>query len=239
VRSPPARILAGQDAGQDAPSKDAAEAIEVRYFRYFLPFCHERAVARDETSSYFRPVTQVAAIALEPVLRSPTMITGIWRRFGVHAFEGALSPDDMSRLESFGNVWHKKNPGHVVEMAIIFPSEARMESDARARMAKIIRRSEMMRRASATVILGRGLVGSMQRSVLTGLMMIAPPPHPIKVFGSITDAVVWLTPHIQAVCGADAKPQELNAAVDALCATFHAAEPAMPPAHPTRSHSRV
>ena len=65
----------------------------------------------------------------------------------------------------------------------------------------------------------------MHRSVLTGLQMIAPPPHPTKVFSRTPDALAWLSPHIQALCGADATFAELLAAVDRLCDAFRAARP--------------
>ncbi len=48
---------------------------------------------------------------LEPIIQLPNMMTGMWRRFGVHAFEGALTLDDMARIEAAGSLWHKKNPG--------------------------------------------------------------------------------------------------------------------------------
>jgi hypothetical protein len=199
----------------------------------------EDACRRRRSAAILRVVIRDAPLTLEPVLRTPTMITGIWRRFGVHAFEGHLSMADMTQLESFGNVWHKKNPGSVVEMSIIFPSEARMGSEERARLVKIIRRWEMARTASATVILANGLVGAMHRSVMTGLMLIAPPPHPVRVFGTTRDAVVWLTPYIQAACGPEAMPASINSAVDALCATFRTAGSAESPQRPAASQSRA
>jgi len=181
-------------------------------------------------------------MTLEPALRSANMITGVWRQFGVHAFEGTLTPDDLARMETFGNLWHTKNRGKVVEMVVIFPSEARMGGEERARIAKIIRRWEMTRTASATVVLGSGLVGSMQRSVLTSLMMIAPPPHPLKVFGTTADAARWLAPYVQAACGVDATAEGVGAAIDVLCASFRAPGPPMPPVPPgqqTQAQSRA
>jgi hypothetical protein len=157
---------------------------------------------------------------LEPLIHLPNMMTGMWRRLGVHAFEGTLTVDDMVRIEAAGSLWHRKNPGKVVEMVIIFPSDARMSTEERARMAAIVKRWENERTASATVVLANGLLGSFQRSILTGLQMIAPPPHPTKVFGVMTDAVSWLAPHVQALCGADATREELLAAIDELCAGF-------------------
>ena len=97
---------------------------------------------------------------LEPIIHLPNMITGMWRRLGVHAFEGTLTLDDMARIEAAGELWHRKNPGKVVEMVVIFPSEARLSGEERARMARIIKRWESVRTASATVVLASGLLGS-------------------------------------------------------------------------------
>jgi hypothetical protein len=163
-----------------------------------------------------------ATMKLEPIIQLPNMMTGMWRRLGVHAFEGQLTLGDMDRLEAAGTQWHKKNPGKVVELVVIFESEARMTSEERARMAAIVKRWEGVRTASATVVLASGLLGSMHRSILTGMQMIAPPPHPTKVFGATSDAVAWLAPHVQALCGADATRDDLTAAIDDLCATFRA-----------------
>jgi hypothetical protein len=159
---------------------------------------------------------------LEPIIHLPNMITGMWQRLGVHAFEGTLTLDDMARIEAAGSLWHKKNPGKLVELVIIFPSDARMSGEERARMAGIVKRREGARIASATVVLASGLTGAMHRSILTGLHMMAPPPHPTKVFGATSDAVTWLAPHVQSLCGPEATRDDLLAAIEALCATFRA-----------------
>lgn len=154
----------------------------------------------------------------EPILHLPNMATGIWRRFCVHVFEGSLGLEDMDRIEAAGDLWHRKNPGKIVEMVIIFASDARMSGDERARIAGIVKRWQDLRTASATVVLASGLMGAMHRSILTGLQMIAPPPHPTKVFGVIPDAVQWLMPHVEALCGVDTERGEILAGIDDLCA---------------------
>jgi hypothetical protein len=157
---------------------------------------------------------------LEPINHLPNMMSGMWRRLGVHAFHGKISLDDMTRMEVAGSLWHKKNPGKLVEMVIIYPSDARMSNEERERMAAIVKRWENMRTASATVVLAGGLMGAMHRSILTGLHMIAPPPHPTKVFGGTEDAVRWITPHVRALCGDDFGGEDLLAAIDDFCTTF-------------------
>jgi hypothetical protein len=157
---------------------------------------------------------------LEPINQLPNMMSGMWRRLGVHVFRGKITLDDMTRMDVAGCLWHKRNPGKIVELVIIFPSDAHMNGEERERMALVVKRWEGARTASATVVLAGGLVGSMHRSILTGLRMLAPPPHPAKVFGTTADAVEWLLPHVRALCGDDFGAQDLLLAIEDLCTTF-------------------
>jgi hypothetical protein len=162
------------------------------------------------------------ALKLEPFLTLPNLVSGMWRRFGVHVFEGSLTLDDMVRIEASGSFWHRTNPGQLVELVIIFPSDARLTNEERTRLAAIVKRWEKTRTASATVVLAEGLTGALHRSLLTGLQMIAPPPHPTKIFSRTPDAVAWLAPHVQALCGPDTTAADLLVAVDRLCEAFRA-----------------
>lgn len=160
----------------------------------------------------------------EPIIEMPCLVTGLWKRFSVHLFEGKVTVADMDEIEARSEKWHDKIRGKLVEMVVIFPSEAKMTSEERSKMTKIIKRWESSRVASATVILAQGLVGSMHRSVLTGLQLVVPAPHPVKVFGSTTDAVKWLAPHVRELCGPEATPEALDAGVSDLSARFAARE---------------
>lgn len=145
----------------------------------------------------------------------PTAWTSVCARFAVHLFEGPLTVDDMELMQTVGNRWTVEHPGKRVELVIVLPSDTRLSLDERSRMARMIKHGETHRSASATVILAEGLLASMQRSMLTGLMMLAPAPHPAKVFGSVADASRWLLPHAQAVCSPNLT---LNAFADSLAA---------------------
>jgi hypothetical protein len=161
-------------------------------------------------------------VKLEPIIDLPCLLTGIWSRLGVHVFQGHVTMRDMDVMERLGDEWLANHPGKTVELVIIFPSSARMTNAERGRMARVLKRTEKNRTAAGTVILAEGLTGAVHRSVLTGLLMLAPPPHPAKVFGSTSHAVTWLAPHVQSLCGPSADPATLLAAVEALCARFHA-----------------
>jgi hypothetical protein len=158
---------------------------------------------------------------LEPLIEMQSILSGVWRRFAVHMFNGHVSVEDMARVENIGVKWLKENPGKLVEMVVIYPSDAvGMTSEERARMARVIKRWEDVRTASATVILATGILGSVQRSVLTGLQTIVPPPHPTKVFSTSAQALGWLLPFVQDICGLDARHDDLVAAVEEMSARF-------------------
>ena len=159
-------------------------------------------------------------VRFEPIIEMPCLVTGLWKRFSVHLFEGKVTVEDMEEIERRSEAWHAKIPGKMVEMVVVFPSDARMTSEERAKMAHIIKRWEGSREASATVILAQGLVGAGHRAVLTGLQMLVPAPHPVKVFGATNDAIVWLAPHVRKLSGPDATPEALAAALDDLSTRF-------------------
>jgi hypothetical protein len=159
-------------------------------------------------------------VKLEPIIDMPCLLTGVWSRLGVHLFHGHVTTAEMDQMEAAGDRWLASHPGKTVELVIIYPSPARMSSPERMRMARLLKKRERNRAAAATVILAQGLTGSVHRSVLTGLLLLAPPPNPAKVFGSIADAVAWLQPFAQSLCGAEATAASLNAAVEELCANF-------------------
>jgi hypothetical protein len=159
-------------------------------------------------------------VHLEPIIDLPFLMTGTWSRFGAHLFHGHVSTGDIDAIERAGDAWRARNPGKTVEMVVIYPSDARMSTSERMRFARLLKKHEQQRIASATVVLAQGLTGAVHRSVLTGLLMMAPPPHPAKVFGTTRAAVAWLAPHVQALCGPEATPDALFAALEELGARF-------------------
>ena len=171
----------------------------------------------------------------EPLIRTATTWSSVFDRFAVHLFEGHVTLADMDHMQLIGERWNLQHPGKRVEMAVIFPSEARMTHEERVRMSRLIKLGEAHRTASATVILAQGMLASMQRSMLTGMMMLAPPPHPAKVFGTIADSLKWLEPHVQEACRSVALgPEELTLGVNSHLTQFRARNGGLP-ADPART----
>lgn len=163
----------------------------------------------------------------EPVIRMTAAWTSVTAGFAIHLFEGHVTLDQMDQMQVIGERWNARHPAKRVEIVLILPSGARMTHEERTRMAKLIKAGEAHRTASATVILAQGMLASMQRSMLTGLLMIAPPPHPAKVFGAIAEALTWLEPHARGVSGARLKLDELTVAIHAHVAEFRNRLPAL------------
>ena len=156
----------------------------------------------------------LVGMTLQPIIRFATAWSSASAGCAGHLFEGTLSVAAMDRMQQLGDLWSGKNPGQRAELVIIFPSDARMSGAERTRMAALIKHGDGRRVASATVILAEGLRGALQRSTLTALMMIAPASHPARVFGSVSDALRWLFPHVQAssreFAAVEAMERELN-----------------------------
>ena len=156
----------------------------------------------------------------QPVIRTPSAWSSVCAGFGMHLFEGHVSLPQMDQMQSVGERWNALHPGKRVELVVIFPSNVRMTHEERSRMAELMKAGEAHRTASATVILAEGILASVQRSMLTGLLMIAPPPHPAKVFGTIPEAVAWIVPLARAVGGAALSVEAWTAAIEAHVAEF-------------------
>jgi hypothetical protein len=109
-----------------------------------------------------------------------------------------------------------------------------MNAEERERMVRLIKRREKSRLASATVVLADGIAGAMHRSVLTGLSLIARPPHPTKVCANLPDAAAFLMPHLRALCDPRTKLAEVLAALDEARAAFEA-RPSKGSARPSRA----
>jgi len=165
-------------------------------------------VSSNRTSAQFEWLAQL-----------PSAWTCVSGRFGVHFFQGELSVSDMDRLEAVGERWQRGNKGPRVEMVVILPSRARLSGDERQRMSRLMRHGEADRVAAATVILADGVSGSLQRSLLTGLLLVTPAPHPVKVCGKLDEALLFLSPYLQKL-GGQPNLGELVSAVNALYAAF-------------------
>jgi hypothetical protein len=151
----------------------------------------------------------------EALIRAPTAWTSVASRFAVHLFEGHVTLTDMNHMLALGKRWNAEHPETRVELVVVYPSDARMSHDERVHMARVMKLGEARRVCSATVILAEGLRASVQRSVLTCMTMLAPPPHPAKVFDRTADAAHWLLPY---VCSVHDAALSLDGLMRALCA---------------------
>ena len=162
---------------------------------------------------------------LEPVIRMPTFWSSVLAstqvELGVHLWEGDLTVLEMNQIQEIGDRWYARYPGKSLALNIVYPGASLIPPPAelRDRFRRLLKHWESRHLAACTVMLAEGLLGAMHRSVLTGMLMIVPPPHPAKIFATVDDALPWLLGHAR---GGALDPRELRAAIDALRAEFSA-----------------
>jgi len=125
-----------------------------------------------------------------------------WRMFTVSIFDGVLGEAELDDLQASITEWRAHHPGKTVDLAIIYPTRAGMTAAQRKKWLEIIKCTERQRVAGATVILAEGMLGSVHRGIVTSFNLLAPPPHPVRVFGRVSAALTWLSPYLQDRCGA-------------------------------------
>ena len=126
---------------------------------------------------------------------------GVWRRFTAAVFDGVLSCEEMETLHSLIKEWRARYPGKTADLAVIYPTRAGMTSAERKKWVEILKATEHVRLAGATVVLADGMLGSVHRGIITSFNLIAPPPHPVKVCSTVSAALTWLAPYIEETCG--------------------------------------
>lgn len=132
----------------------------------------------------------------EPIFRLPTTwSTAIAGAVAVHHFEGEVTVLEMNKMQAIGDEWYRRYPGKSLSIAVVFPTTHRASAEQRDRMRQLIKHWEGKHLAAANAMLMDGLLGAMHRSILTGILMFAPPPHPSKVFAAVEPAVSWLLDH--------------------------------------------
>src|SRR5690349_19927053 len=95
--------------------------------------------------------------------------------------DGHRPVEGVSRVRGIVGAWtRERGSAKNVTLVVIHGSKTSMSFAARATIAKMTAETESSRLASASVVLGGGMVGALHRSILTGFSILVPPPHPVK-----------------------------------------------------------
>lgn len=142
------------------------------------------------------PRPSPAQLVCEPVFRLPTAwSTAVSGALSVNHFEGEVTVMEMNTIQEIGDRWYARYPAKSLSLSLVYPTTHRPPPEQRERLRQLIKHWEHHHLASANVMLIDGLLGAMHRSVLTGVMMLAPPPHPAKIFASLDAGLPWLLSH--------------------------------------------
>lgn len=140
----------------------------------------------------------------------------VWRRLVLWVVDGHTPVVELERLRTLVHEWSRGQSGEKnVTLVLLHASRSTMEADERRAVLRMIDETKHDRVASATVVLARGMIGALHRSILTGFSLLLPPPHPTRVFGEVPPAIAFLHGHIESLCGA-VEPLHIEAMLDDL-----------------------
>lgn len=138
---------------------------------------------------------------MRPERVTDTFAIATWRRLTMWVVDGHTPLEELERLRHLVMRWVAAHPAKTVSLIVIHGTPTTMSAEERRSVTKMIDDTKHTRVASATVILGRGMVGSLHRSILTGFSLLVPPPHPTRICADVDAAIGFLHPHIVEVCG--------------------------------------
>lgn len=124
----------------------------------------------------------------------------VWRQVVIWVVDGQTPVEELERLRRVVRGWADEH-GRGVALTVIHPTRSGMTSEERASVARMIDETKAGRMASATVILATGVLGALHRSLLTGLSLLVPPPHPVKFTSDLDHAIAWLRPYVEHLSG--------------------------------------
>lgn len=128
---------------------------------------------------------------------TPSYAIGMWKRLLIWVVEGhtPLPTLEALRLRLTALSRERGDEKHIA-LTILYPSDSTMSTEERRSVARMIEESKHRRLASSTAVLAQGLMGAVHRSILTGMSLVVPPPHPNRITATTDDAIAFLLPYI-------------------------------------------
>ena len=143
---------------------------------------------------------------------------GAWRDLVIWVVDGHTPLDELKRLRSRVAEWRQQRAARKnVALTVLYPSPSTMSTEERLTVARMIDETKHDRTASATVVLADGILGALHRSILTGLSIVVPSPHPVRISADLGTAITFVLPHVERLCG----PIE-HGEIEAMVADLHA-----------------
>ncbi len=133
------------------------------------------------------PSTTLRVLSLEPshvVVARGHIVAAIWRR------QMDLASARVAHAALRDVV--KRHPGEGVYVTVIRGAVPPPSDDVRRELVAMVRTGAGAYRGAAVIALGNAFVGSLVRSVVAGMVMIARPAFPMKVFSEVTEATDWI-----------------------------------------------
>lgn len=128
---------------------------------------------------------------------------GTWKHLLIWVVEGHTPLEQLERLRlRIGAIARERGNEKHVALTILHPSDSAMSSEERASVSKMIDETKHRRLAAATAVLAQGVMGSVHRSILTGMSLLVPSPHPNRIAATEEAAIKFIHPYVLQSSGA-------------------------------------
>jgi hypothetical protein len=125
-----------------------------------------------------------------------------WKGLVVWVVDGHTPLDELERLRVLVRGWtRERGAAKNVTLVVIHASSTTMSTEERRSVARMVEETKSSRLASSTVVAAAGVVAALHRSILTGISLLVPPPHPVKIVANVPAAVRFLHPYVEVLCG--------------------------------------
>lgn len=129
--------------------------------------------------------------------KTASFAIGTFKNLLIWVAQGHTNVAELQELRVlFGMLAKARGDEPHVSLIILYPSDSTMSGEERRVVTKLIEESKHRRLASATAVLATGVMAAVHRSILTGINLLVPPPHPNRITASIDEAISFVHPHV-------------------------------------------
>lgn len=139
---------------------------------------------------------------MQPERVTDTYAITMWEGLVLWVADGETPVEELRALTQFVKRYRaERGERPNVALTVIHGTRTGMTAEARREVTRLIDLTKHDRVASSTVVLAQGMLGALHRSILTGMELVVPAPHPVKICGDVSTAVAFLHPYIVELCG--------------------------------------
>ena len=139
-----------------------------------------------------RPSMPEPPSTLTRLASGETYTLWLYRNIGINHWRADVSPESVTKLAALVPDRIRESPHGVTSIHWLDAGVSLPNAEVRAILSDIMVRYPDHVKAVGAVIETEGFAASALRSVVTGIMLVAPTAIPVRVFGNLADLAAWL-----------------------------------------------